>query len=98
MEDTSIFPRPSDHSPRATYWTERRCEENRLEGPDNDNYSGAAEILKKLSLNSSFRFYFVSFLYSFLTISDILAHNDMLDKDAFAIEKLRISCKLKLSK
>ena len=36
-------------------------------------------------------------LYSFPIISDILAHNGMLDKDAFDIEKLRISCKINLN-
>ena len=75
MGDTNTSLRPSDPSPRATYWTEKRCED-----PGNDNHSGAVQI----SLNSSIRSYFVSFLYSFPSISDIRAHNGMLDKDAFA--------------
>ena len=91
MGDTNISLRPSDHSPRATYWTERRCKD-----PANDNHSRAVQILSTF-FNSSFRSLFVSFLYSFPIISDILAHNGMLDKDAFDIEKLRISCKINLN-
>ena len=84
MGDTSTSLRPSDHSPRATYWTERRCKD-----PANDNHSRAVQILST--------FFNSSFLYSFPIISDILAHNGMLDKDAFDIEKLRISCKINLN-
>ena len=36
-------------------------------------------------------------MYSFPIISDILAHNGMLVKDAFDIKKLRISCKINLN-
>ena len=57
-----------------------------------------AELFKFYVLSPTVHFVpiFVSFLYSFPTISDILAHNGMLDKDAFDIEKLRISCKINL--